>query len=86
MCVEAARTKSELIAVATVYTCAMPKFVYVQVRGAEKPVMIQADKVERQEKPSPPGTYTLIVSHGGTQVGEFNGADIAGWWFQDVDV
>lgn len=76
--------KANTMTVSTVYTFAMPKFVYVQVTGVEKPAKIEADKVERENVTSATaGDYKLTISRDGKPVGEFRGSKVDGWWIQD---
>jgi len=65
--------------VSDVYNFEMPKYVYVQIDGVEKAARVEADTVERRQKPQ----VTLILKKGDEQVGEFNGNKIVGWWVQD---
>ncbi len=74
--------------VSTVYTFAMAKLVSVQVRGVEKAIQIDSDKVERQsiyDGTGAPifGSYKLVLSKNGTPVGEFNSSIVDGWWYQE---
>jgi len=64
----------------------MPKYVNIQVRGVDKAVRIEADKVERSNiagTVAGSSSYALTIKLKDTQVGEFNGNDVAGWWFED---
>ena len=63
----------------------MPKYVYIQIHGAEKPARIEADKVEhkRAEDSNVVGDYILALSLGEAKVGEFKGPVVDGWWIQD---
>jgi hypothetical protein len=70
------------------YDFGMPKAVYIQVHGVEKPVRLFADKVEHQavdatgNGDNAPG---LIISKGQEKVGEFKDAIVDGWWYQDEE-
>jgi hypothetical protein len=70
------------ITVSTVYTFDMPKFVYVQIRGTEKPAHIKAETFEKIEGAGG-ALNSLVLKKGETVIGEFRGADIQGWWIQD---
>ena len=75
-------TKSEnLISVSAVYTFAMAKIVYIQLRGLEKSIAVDADKIE---KSGTIGTleFKLSVTRSGTEVGQFNGNEVVGWWIE----
>jgi hypothetical protein len=65
-----------------VYTFAMPKCVYVQVRGVEKALRIQADEAEKK---GIPGTsdFMLTIKLADKPVGEFKADLVDGWWIQD---
>lgn len=70
------------ITVSTVYTLGMPKFVYVHVKGAEKPSKIRADKVEEVAT----GDLVrglLVVKSGDQPIGKFKQAEVQGWWIED---
>lgn len=67
-----------------VYTFAMPKCVYVQVRGVEKAVRILADEAEETGIPGT-GGFVLTVKSGNKQVGKFKADLVDGWWIQDED-
>jgi hypothetical protein len=60
----------------------MPKFVYVQLKGAEKPVRIKAEMLEKVEGGGG-GLNRLVLKNGETVIGEINPADVQGWWIQD---
>jgi hypothetical protein len=64
------------------YALGMPKYVYVQLHGIEKPAKMRGDKVEVPQGAE--GKY--IVRLGGEQVGEFRQVDVVGWWVQDERV
>jgi hypothetical protein len=62
----------------------MPKFVYVQVHGNEKPAKIEADKVEEKKIQSAhAGDFELIITSKGAQVAKFQGLVVDGWWIQE---
>lgn len=67
----------------------MPKYVYLQIDGVEKAARILADSVVRQQQSQQQTGAAvcyqskLIVKDGDTEVGEFNGAKVIGWWVQD---
>jgi hypothetical protein len=65
------------------YTLAMAKFVYVQVRGVEKPAKVAADEAKEElgGAASPPHRLKLLL--GGKPVGEFKFDSIDGWWIED---
>jgi hypothetical protein len=72
----------ESITVSTVYTFAMTKYVYVQVKGVEKPVKIEADKMEESGlKGTNDHRFSLKLKD--VQVGQFTGHAGDGWWIQD---
>ena len=73
------------IKISTVYTFAMPKYVYVQVHGIDKAAKIEADKVEREtdQECGVVGGHRLKLSLKGQPVGDFNGLNVDGWWFQE---
>jgi hypothetical protein len=76
------------VTISTVYTFAMAKVVSIQIRGVEKAVRIEADKVDRQNAKDINGapildSYRLLLSKEGTQVGEFNSSIVDGWWYED---
>jgi hypothetical protein len=52
----------------------MPKVVYVQIQGNEKPARIEADSVEEGRD------GCIVVKKGELLVGKFNNTKIAGWW------
>jgi len=70
------------ITVTTMYTFDMPKFVYVQIKGAEKPARIKAETFEKIEGTGG-GLNRLVLKDGETVVAEIKGAEIQGWWIQD---
>ena len=70
------------VRVFTVYNLDMAKAVYIQVRGVDKAVQVQADKVEESGMIGT-SAYALLISLKGTQVGKFNGNMVDGWWIQD---
>jgi len=61
----------------------MPKYVYVQVKGVEKAIMVKADKVERQTTTGTTVQSILSISLRGQLVGEFSADSVFGWWMQD---
>jgi len=69
------------ISSSTVYTLDMPKFVYIQVQGVDKPARIRADKVEKTDIGS--SSAMLMLSNGGVPVGEFSNMAVLGWWIED---
>ena len=68
------------IVVSTVYNLEMPKFVYVQVHGIEKPAKILADNVTQQGVGM---EALLILQNGKEKVGEFKSPAVQGWWITD---
>lgn len=70
------------IQISKLYTFAMTKYVYVQVRGVEKPAKIEADSAEEVGEL---GTreFTLSIKAGEKEIGKFRGNEISGWWIQD---
>jgi hypothetical protein len=73
---------ADQIKVSTVYTFAMPKYVYVQVKGVEKAAKIQADSAEESGGIGSVD-FTLTIKSGDKQVGKFRGHAVDGWWIQD---
>jgi hypothetical protein len=74
--------ETESITVSTVYTFAMPKYVYVQVHGVDKAAKIEADEaVESGTKGTNDNILSLKLK--GTQVGSFKATAVDGWWIQD---
>jgi hypothetical protein len=71
------------IQVSTVYTFAMQKFVYIQVHGADKPLRIEADRLEEQDETMAGKPQTLALFRKDKPVGKFNGDAVDGWWIQD---
>lgn len=72
------------VSISTVYTLAMPRYVYIQVHGVEKPARIEADKIEKRNVESHiAGDHVLLLSLKDTPVGEFKGPIVDGWWMQD---
>lgn len=67
------------VSVSTIYALSMPKYIYLQLHGVEKPARVQADTVEKQ------GTQSLVLKQGSTQVGEFQQGMVHGWWIQDEE-
>jgi hypothetical protein len=68
------------VTISTVYTFDMPKFVYVQVHGTEKPVKILADNVTQE------GTgleEKLVIKRSNQKLGEFKSSAVQGWWIAD---
>jgi hypothetical protein len=59
------------------------KFVYVQVRGVEKPAKVAADEAKEElgGAANPPHRLKLLL--GGKPVGEFKFDNIDGWWIED---
>jgi hypothetical protein len=57
----------------------MEKQVHIHLIGAKDAVVIKGDAVEEQ------ANVTLIVKSGGTKVGEFKKAQVAGWSIHDLD-
>lgn len=75
--------RSGQMSVSTVYTFAMPYYVFVQIRGTEKPAQIQAEKAEMQGTVG--GTdYRLTITSKGETVGQFDGNQVVGWWVQET--
>jgi hypothetical protein len=62
----------------TVYDLGMAKHVYVQIRGVEKAVYIEADKVQVDK-----GSGITILTRGSEQVAEFERGAVVGWWIQE---
>jgi hypothetical protein len=70
------------IIISTVYNLGMPKCIYVQIKGAEKPARVEAETFEKVEGIG--GVLTsLILKTGTTIVAEFKGPEIQGWWIQN---
>ena len=75
---------SKEFTISEVYTFDMPKYVYVQVKGVEKPAKVQADKVEMEKVASnTSGDYKFVVKLGDALVGEFKGHSVDGWRIQN---
>ncbi len=68
------------VSTSTVYTLDMPKTVYIQVQGVDKPAQIRADKVTKNGSGS---DGLLILSNGDEQVGEFKAIVVNGWWIEN---
>lgn len=66
-----------------VYTLDMPKFVYVQVTGVEKPAKIRADKVEKLGTAMDVINSKLVLKIEDQQVAEFRQSAVQGWWIED---
>lgn len=63
----------------------MPKFIYVQIEGVEKPARIEADSIARETRTQAgqQAHAKLILKSDGKEVGEFNATKVIGWWLQD---
>jgi hypothetical protein len=70
------------VTIHTVYTFDMPKFIYVQIKGAKEPARIKAETFEKVEGGGG-GLSLLILKNGETVVAEIKGAEVQGWWIQD---
>jgi len=70
------RTNEE-ITTNKMYTFGMPKYVYIQLGGVEKPARIEADKAEEQRN-----AQEVVVMKGDEIVGKFKGNAVVGWWVQ----
>jgi hypothetical protein len=66
------------VEVSTVYALSMPKYVYVQLHGVQKPIRIQADKIAKS------GT-SMVITKDSVQVGHFESGNVQGWWIQDEE-
>jgi hypothetical protein len=73
---------ADQIIISTVYTFAMPKYVYVQVKGVEKAAKIEADSAEESGSVGSVA-FTLTIKSGDQKVGTFKGNAVDGWWIQD---
>jgi hypothetical protein len=63
-----------------VYTLDMPKFVFVQTTGIERPAKIRADKVEKTKSDE---GFVLSIKLGNEQIGEFRSPAVQGWWIEE---
>jgi hypothetical protein len=63
--------------IVSIYSVAMSN-VAVQVRGAEKPIFVNADKAEENTS-----SGQLTIYRDGKPVGHFNLQDVAGWWLEE---
>jgi hypothetical protein len=61
----------------------MSKFVYVQIKGTEKPARIKAETLPETNEGGGGGLNRLILKNGETKVAEFIGSEVQGWWIQD---
>jgi hypothetical protein len=60
-----------------VYTFSMTTYVCVQFKDIEKPIKVEADKLEK--------TATIYTLKKGTEtVGELVPATVAGWWIEEA--
>lgn len=72
----------ESITVSTVYTFAMSKYVYVQIKGVDTAAKIEADEMEESGvKGTNMHLFSLKLKN--VQVGQFYGHAVDGWWIQD---
>ena len=71
-----APTEPLVVTESTVYALSMPKYIYVQVKGVDKPLRLRGDKVEQKGN-----RWSLM--NGQNQVGEFAMDSVQGWWIQD---
>ena len=65
------------------YTFGMAKQVFIQLKGVEKTIIIEADEVTEQVFETPPGTTKIAILRGSKKVGEFDGSAVAGWWIDE---
>jgi hypothetical protein len=71
-----------------VYDFAMPKYICVLVPNKPDTIRIEADKAEFEE-PSPqrpPAACLLTATKNGEKVAQFVLGNIAGWWFEDIEI
>jgi hypothetical protein len=61
----------------------MPKYVYLQVKGVEKPIRLKGDKVESEKRTGSSVSTRLIVKLDDNKIGEFEDSSVSGWWVQD---
>jgi hypothetical protein len=67
-----------VVTVSTIYALSMPKFIYVQIKGVDKPARIRGDEMEQAGN-------EWQIKLGPSQVAMFRRDDVQGWWIQDED-
>jgi hypothetical protein len=60
----------------------MPRVVYVQTVGNERPARVLADSVEERTSSAQPESM-LVLKQGDLEVGRFKLDKVIGWWFHD---
>jgi cytochrome c1 len=76
--------RASTVIVSQLYTFEMARIVFIQVKGIEKAIAIEADKVEVQRGDGTLENPSLIkISNKGQPVGEFIHHNVDGWWLTD---
>ena len=67
----------------------MEQKIYIQLKGLDKQIQVEADKITRQAVsdgaglPLDRGIQQFLLTKGDKIVGEFDTESVAGWWLGD---